>query len=530
MGTFPITRARQELGFTPSTAVRANIDVRTGEGQVGAAIGQGLLGLGEEFTIINAKTQLSEQNVAASDEINKFFLELGANDDPETYPEQLNGLFSNLDSLSPKNSIAARAYNQRLASLKLSVAKDTREAAKKKIISNAQGADFLLLQKAKSSGEFTSYKASVINGVKLGVYDAKEAESLLDDADRERDIKQKNDIFSVALAQRDEESNILDTDAANATINESGLDAGDRDDLLNRISTRAIQEKNQRDAAFETRAGNESERLGTLLADGELIQQEIDEVDLEAVGDQKTKEEAFKEKWRGLMRSTATRTEPVISDEPTYDRLTVGSELVKSGSLSPGAWEAQFAEANANGLLEKDDRRTLRSKDIVATQSMQNATFTQTTADNRAALVEASGSDIKALQDAQKLAVKLKDVDRLTALEKALQKSQIQQWNFGRYRTELRKQIGQNPEWSQKQIFTASDILIDDFDKPFDVLVTEFDNSNPNNAITTTPPDDAFKDIWSNLSQEDRALIWSERMAGTPVQVLLGSEEVLEAQ
>ncbi len=42
---FPIVGARQELGFTPTGAVRANIDVRTGEGAVGAAIGQGIVQL-----------------------------------------------------------------------------------------------------------------------------------------------------------------------------------------------------------------------------------------------------------------------------------------------------------------------------------------------------------------------------------------------------------------------------------------------------------------------------------------------------
>ncbi len=41
MAEFPITTAREELGFTPSTAVRANIDVR--QDDVGGAIGQALL-------------------------------------------------------------------------------------------------------------------------------------------------------------------------------------------------------------------------------------------------------------------------------------------------------------------------------------------------------------------------------------------------------------------------------------------------------------------------------------------------------
>lgn len=38
MGQFPITEARQELGFTPSTTARADIDVRTGAGAVGVAL------------------------------------------------------------------------------------------------------------------------------------------------------------------------------------------------------------------------------------------------------------------------------------------------------------------------------------------------------------------------------------------------------------------------------------------------------------------------------------------------------------
>ncbi len=46
MAEFPITTAREDLGFTPSTAVRANIDVSQGP-SVGAAVGQGLVELAE---------------------------------------------------------------------------------------------------------------------------------------------------------------------------------------------------------------------------------------------------------------------------------------------------------------------------------------------------------------------------------------------------------------------------------------------------------------------------------------------------
>jgi len=42
MGTFEVTTARRQLGFTPSTSAYANIDVRTGGGTMGSA-GQGIL-------------------------------------------------------------------------------------------------------------------------------------------------------------------------------------------------------------------------------------------------------------------------------------------------------------------------------------------------------------------------------------------------------------------------------------------------------------------------------------------------------
>ncbi len=47
MGRFEIQRARQDLGFTPATAVRANIDVS--QGDVGGAVGQALIAGGREL-------------------------------------------------------------------------------------------------------------------------------------------------------------------------------------------------------------------------------------------------------------------------------------------------------------------------------------------------------------------------------------------------------------------------------------------------------------------------------------------------
>ncbi len=74
MGTFEITRARQQLGFTPSTAVGADIDVRTGEGTVGALIGRGLVQLGSIGIEIHKRRQTMQDGNSAveADDIRKL--------------------------------------------------------------------------------------------------------------------------------------------------------------------------------------------------------------------------------------------------------------------------------------------------------------------------------------------------------------------------------------------------------------------------------------------------------------------------
>ena len=86
-------------------------------------------------------------------------------------------------------------------------------------------------------------------------------------------------------------------------------------------------------------------------------------------------------------------------------------------------------------------------------------------------------------------------------------------------------QIDQNPEWSQKQIFTAQEILTDQLDMPVDQLLKEFDAQNPNRAVMKTPPSIDFKDIWSDLSIDDKAKVWELTMRGAPAEVILAEIE-----
>ena len=87
MAKFPIERARDKLGFVPTTAVRANIDVRTGEeaiGQAVAGLGGALFDLGIKYDLKEANTQFSKykSNIDSLDGLRNAEV-LNAKDDEE---------------------------------------------------------------------------------------------------------------------------------------------------------------------------------------------------------------------------------------------------------------------------------------------------------------------------------------------------------------------------------------------------------------------------------------------------------------
>lgn len=216
------------------------------------------------------------------------------------------------------------------------------------------------------------------------------------------------------------------------------------------------------------------------------------------------------------------------SDNDVYDQLVEASERVERGDLSPAAFEELYADGKEK--LNVSDQRAIREKDIVATRTMQNRTFSDAMITERPTFISATEDIIGAIKLARQNAELIQDIPSINNFNIALKKNQAEQWNFGRYRNQLRAQINQNPEWSSKQINTAKDLLIDQLSVTDDVLLRSFDEQNPNRAITKTSPDIVFDDIWGDLSIDDKTLIWSERMNGTPVSVLVGSEQVLEAK
>ncbi len=211
------------------------------------------------------------------------------------------------------------------------------------------------------------------------------------------------------------------------------------------------------------------------------------------------------------------------SNEDVYDELTEASESVERGTMSPAAFEELYADKKE--FLDKDDQRTIRSKDIVATKTMQNRAFTDAMSATLPTLVELTESDLGSIKLARQNAEIIKDIASINLFNIAIKKNQAERWNYGRFRKQLRSQIDQNPEWSQKQIYVAQEILVAQFDMPVDQLLKEFDGQNPNRAIMKTPPSIDFKDIWPDLSIDDKAKIWELTMRGAPSEVILEAIE-----
>ena len=111
MGTFEITRARQQLGFTPATSAHANIDVR-GTGGSGAAMGQALvagLELKKGYDTKVANTELSEyqRNVGLDDV--QLDTDIRAELDPSKHPEIYKRHAETRKGLMPKSRIGNQA-------------------------------------------------------------------------------------------------------------------------------------------------------------------------------------------------------------------------------------------------------------------------------------------------------------------------------------------------------------------------------------------------------------------------------------
>ena len=544
MGQFPIIRAKGTLPGV-SGQVRGNVDFDTGEGQVGQAIaGLGGVAMNLGITLKNIELQRIKDRDTRNTIKAESYLDV-ASAEHELFREQNADTSLWLDNYKELNKKALEMANQ------LDLSEPAREMfneranahifinEKKALISIAKqeredtfDAVTTNMIKAVESGSAIRYTAAKNEFLEAfaGRVDKQEALARLVATIKEgTENRQKNVLNSWQneVAENPDQAEFALKEELSArgdgkgNIPEEDLSSESIQALLNTATNRKIQIISQMNEAFANRQGEETQRLSDMLIKGELTEQEIEAVDLQSIGKQKTDEFKWKQEWKDILRKTVSLSEPIVSDERVYDSLVVGSELVERGTKSPAEWDKEYAQAWADGKLEKEDRRSLRSKDIVSTKMMQNRAFTDATTNTMPRLVEMRDDELAGLISARDNALKLKDLTTVSALNFSIKKAQIQKWNFGRFRKELREQMAQN-DWSQKQIFVAADILAKNYDKPIADVMLEFERANPQESIIGTPPDDEFDDIWKDLSPEDKAKIWELRLLGVSTKEIIG--------
>ena len=243
MGKFPVTEARQELGFTPSTAVRANIDVSTGEGAVGAAIGQGLLKLGEQYNNTIAQTQLSEFQRQANEEMARLELSFATNQDPETYRAEYQKSLSVIRAAMPKNSKAAQGANLWLNAKEPSW---LGQVDKSRIARANDNWEAELFQKQGVIGEtgvMGSFPMFLAEGVKAGRIDKSDGVKVLANTRKMATVGQITNLYRSAASQETPELQEATYQAARDLTNASALDILKKESLLKTIDLTEKQTK-----------------------------------------------------------------------------------------------------------------------------------------------------------------------------------------------------------------------------------------------------------------------------------------------
>lgn len=518
MGEFNIQRARGTLPGR-ATQVRADVDVRTGSQQIAQAVtglGSAIASLGDKYYRIQAATQLSRAERIAVEEMNRLSLSFEGNLDPETYTKEYEKSLETIQKSTSKiltNNMASADFGLFLNDRQPRWENNVKEAQKARVRDNWTAEMFERQASIEQSGIYGDFSKYVAKGVGEGMIDRSDAVKII--------IDSKEKAERGFINQKIRDGNIQS--ALDAIESAKTLSPQQKTALENTVTNRALQLRNLSNEAFDDRAGQAVEGWFKELEKGTLTELTINDTDMQAVGEQKTKEVTLKRQWQQILRDTIKLQEPLVSNESVYDSLVVGSEQVERGTKSPAEWDLEYAQAWANGDLTIEDRRGLRIKDIVATKTMQNRAFSEGTTNNLSRLVELRDDELSGLIAARDNALRIKDLKTVNALNFSIKKAQIQKWNYGRFRTELRSQIAQNEGWSQKQIFAAADILSDQYDKPVADLMLEFEKANPNQSILKTPPDIEFKDIWKQLPDEDKAKVWELRLLGVPVKEILGA-------
>lgn len=191
MAKFPLTRAPERLGVTPTTAVRAGLDVPvspvpeaipTGEEAIGRAVagfGGAMVDLGVKYDITQGETQLSEFQRKVNEEIYRVALSFNTNLDPETYRADYKKSLDLIHSWMPSNRRAARGAQIWLNAKEPAWLADVDKARFNRANDNWMAELFTKQTSIGQTGQMGSFPAFIAEGVKAGRIDKSDAVEIL---------------------------------------------------------------------------------------------------------------------------------------------------------------------------------------------------------------------------------------------------------------------------------------------------------------------------------------------------------------
>ena len=220
MAKFPIQRAPEKLGVVPTTAVRANLDVRTGGQELAGAIagfGGAIANLGLRWDIMQASTQLNEAKMKAKQEHTRLMLALPGLE-PDEHAKEYENSIKVQQGFIPTNRRAAGAYRQLLNDFAPQQELNVKNATKAKLKDNFRAIGFGLQQNAIRDGDFIDYFAHLKAGEKalFSAYTAEEVakykQSTIDGRERYvklQNIQQQEQLEIQREKQRDEITDLI---------------------------------------------------------------------------------------------------------------------------------------------------------------------------------------------------------------------------------------------------------------------------------------------------------------------------------
>lgn len=467
MAKFPIQTARQELGFDPSTGVRANIDVR--QGDVGGAIGQALIAGGREL-------QRRSVRRAALEEKNR----------------------TNLDALSARKADKRRDLtNARIATMKSGTSPEKWEEETTRIVTEGNneiaGFDFspdaMAKQQILSGGDLETLPELALAAGSRAISTAtinSETERLTDDFRSGKEGMARRTVEFIETMR----NNGLSSEAIVARIKaaKEGGKKGREEDLVNGVhaaieagsqigdfsvakklaTNEGIPEKDQtvlrntiraNESVFESKQDSiqESNTIDFVLkiADGRnLADPETPQLSATEINDALRAGDISLSQRDNLIKRLAT-------PEITTNRVTQANLYTKSLDIWRGTTtKPEFDKAlNAESKVLDDQAYNLLAKSGADTlKSSQAEALGRADTEAKRLLVEIPDDSLFAKILAQEKSGLAFDAAKLFE-DTANEERQLQFWSLSRYNAELRQWITENPDKLGKDFFQFSESL-----------------------------------------------------------------------